>query len=285
MVVLLKTMSLIKTAAIEAVLSLRNRINRASDAKWERLELSKEIRASEAEYRAWADRTKGLTFPMVDAVEREAGFAIDRDWLDELALHTQITKKKSQLAYPHGRLLYSLLRRYIEDSGERFIVVFETGTARGFSALCMSKAISDAGVDGRIITFDILSHLKLMYWNCIDDHEGKKTRAELLAPWAELTQRILFMQGDSIRLLKRTGEPRINFAFLDAQHTRDNVLGEYEAIADRQLPGDMLFFDDVTPANFPGVVAAVKEIEMGGAYKMRRLQLSEERSYAWGSRK
>jgi predicted O-methyltransferase YrrM len=79
-----------------------------------------------------------------------------RDWLDELGLHTQITIKTSALAYPHGRVLYSLLRRRLADKPEPFTTVVETGTARGFSTICLAKAMADAGAAGHVITLDVL---------------------------------------------------------------------------------------------------------------------------------
>jgi len=46
----------------------------------------------------------------------------------------------------------------------------------------------------------------------------------------------------------------------------------------------MIFFDDVTPALFPGVVEGVDEIERSGDYDLFRFTLSPQRAYAWGSR-
>ena len=44
-----------------------------------------------------------------------SGYQIDRDWLNSLALKTQIVIKKSKLNYAHGRVLYSVLRKYIDQ--------------------------------------------------------------------------------------------------------------------------------------------------------------------------
>src|SRR3546814_8877197 len=64
--------------------------------------------------------------------------------------------------------------------------IFETGTARGFSALCMARALQDAGAGGYVVTVDQLPHDRPMLWNCIDDHEGPRTRAQLLSDYPEL---------------------------------------------------------------------------------------------------
>ena len=50
------------------------------------------------------------------------------------------------------------------------INIIETGTVRGFSALCMAKALSDAKFEGSIFTIDVLPHDKKMFWNCAADH-------------------------------------------------------------------------------------------------------------------
>lgn len=263
---------------------LRHRLNR----KWNDFPFGRQPRAPAEKYRELFEIAKNGSYPDIDQVEKETGFAVDRAWLDNLALHTQITIKTfkgSTNAYPHGRLLYSLLRQYIATYKPPYVQIIETGTARGFSSLCMAKALEDAGVDGRIVTVDLLPHIKPMFWNCIDDHEGPKSRAELLAPWSDLTKKIVFMQGNTLSILPKIGMDRVNFAFLDARHITLSVMGEFNFVEDRQQHGDMIVFDDVTPGLFPGVVKAVEKIEASGNYDFRRLSINERRGYAWANRK
>ena len=271
-------------ALTESIFSARAWLNERVDSRWSKDPFGKSPRGTPEEYLALFEGARAKTFPAVDEIEESAGFAVDREWLDNLALHTQIVKKNSDLAYPHGRLLYALVRKYAADTGERFITILETGTARGFSALCMAKAIQDAGVDGRVVTFDVLPHLNRQYWNCIDDAQGKKSRAELLSRWPELTRMITFIHGDTLMMMPRVGHDRINFAFLDAQHIKSSVLNEFDFVKARQQSGDMVFFDDVTPKTFPGVVAALRDIECEGTYRIEHLTISEQRAYAWGSK-
>jgi hypothetical protein len=84
---------------------------------------------------------------IIEAYENEKGFFINKLWLDNLALHTQITIKKSELCYAHGRVLYTALSYYLSKQPLSFrsqrITIWETGTARGFSSLCMAKALYD----------------------------------------------------------------------------------------------------------------------------------------------
>jgi predicted O-methyltransferase YrrM len=255
-----------------------------ADARWENDPFGTSLHASREEYLTWFRQARSVPCPELDELEAALGFAVEGDWLDELALHTQIVKKKTSLSYVHGRLLYALLRRMIADCELDFVTVLETGTARGFSALCMAKALADSSIDGRIVTIDVLSHLKRQIWNCIDDHDGPKSRAEILAPWRGLTRNIVFLQGDTLSSLPRVGLERINFAFLDAQHTERSVMREFNLVSERQQVGDMLVFDDCTELLFPGVVKAVTNIESRRDYVVKRLGVSDQRGYAWATR-
>lgn len=235
--------------------------------------------ASREEYlRLWNEaRTKGSA--AIDAYESESGAAIDREWLDRLALLTQIVIKRSELTYQHGRLLYAtvsaLARRH--DT----LNIIETGTARGFSALCMAKALSDAGKAGKILTFDILPHDVPMYWNCIADHErGRLSRRQLLADYAPLLERyVVFHQGDTRLELPKVSVPRVHLAFLDGVHTYEYVTAEVESFRDKQQPGGVIFFDDYTPGHFDGVVKATDEVCARHGYEKRIVHAGDDRAY------
>ena len=240
-------------------------------------------RATPEKYIQLHNIAQGLVYPELDALEKNTGHSIDRKWVESLALHTQVVIKKAKLNYQHGRLLYVVLSRYLVDQEKLLsdgVTILETGTARGFSALCMARVLLDRDAPGKIVTLDILPHNKPMFWNCIDDHEGQKTRQQLLAPWFEELERIIFIQGWTKEQLQRTGLSRVHFAFLDAQHTKEDVMSEYAYVRARQCSGDVIVFDDVTPGLFDGVVEAVNLIESEGAYRLERLSVSGERGYA-----
>ena len=223
----------------------------------------------------------------VDQLEKELNNKIDREWFDELCLTTQTCIKNSPLNFNHGRILYSLAYKYMEDNiknENKHITILETGTARGFSSICLSKALNDLNIKGKIITIDCISHNEKMFWNCIKDFEGKKTREELLSNWEKELNNIIFIQGWTIETLNKIGINRVNFAFLDAQHTRKSVLEEFNFIYKRQKKGDIIFFDDVTPNIFPGVCHAVNEIESKYPYKIRKLNFDKSRGYAIATR-
>jgi predicted O-methyltransferase YrrM len=263
-----------------AATALARPVDRMADARWFSYPLGRAPRGTRADYEALAAQGREAVYPEVDAYERRTGFALDPAWLHELALHTQVAIKKAAPCYPHGRLLYSTVRAYVRECAPERVTVLETGTARGFSSLCMARALDDAGVPGTIVTCDVLPHDVPMFWNCIDDLDGPRSRAELLRPWADLVERyVVYQQGDTLRHLPRLYLPRVNVAFLDGQHTYAYVLREFEAIRGRQRPGDVIFFDDYTPARFPGVVQAVDEICAGHGYDRETLHASGERGY------
>ena len=68
--------------------------------------------------------------------------------------------------------------------------------------------------------------------------------------WEKELSNIIFIQGWTTETLKKLGLNRIHFAFLDAQHTKNAVIKEFEFINKRQIKGDIIFFDDVTPNVF-----------------------------------
>ncbi len=141
------------------------------------------------------------------------------------------------------------------------LTIVDTGTARGFSALCLARALDDAGASGKILSFDVLPHDVEMLWNCVADADGPRTRAELLRDYAALIERyVIFLRGDTRRVMAGISFPRVHFAFLDSVHTFDHVMAEFSAIRDRQVAGDVLFFDDYTADVYPGVVKAADEI-------------------------
>ncbi len=260
--------------------SLVEPIDRRAYAPFYNMPFGNQPKASAQAYTDIWNRAREQSWDVVDQYEQQSGFAIDSDWMHDLALLTQVVIKKSEICYQHGRLLYSALSGYARRQDVEYVNILETGTARGFSSLCMARALDDAGVPGKIVTFDILPHDIPMYWNCIADKDGPRTRAELLAPYADLVDRyVFFVQGDSKLQLNKVKLPRINFAFLDGAHTYDHVLAEFAHVRDKQQPGDMIFFDDYTPSLFPGIVQAVDEICDRYGYDKTPITVSEQRGY------
>ena len=255
-------------------------VHELSNRYWYNFPLGKKPRADKKDYISLAEKVKLEDYPQIIEFEKRSGYVIDREWLDDLALHTQIVIKNSPLCYGHGRVLYSALSSYIKKLDKSRITIIETGTARGFSSICMAKALYDQRREGTIITFDVLPHNSKMYWNCLDDIEGPKTRKELLKPWSNLLRDyIIFQQGKTKLELPKVKIERVNFAFLDGAHTYEDVMFEFKQIKDQQVSGDMIIYDDYTPQQFPGLVQAVDEICKNYNYKRIDIQAHFDRGY------
>ena len=261
-------------------------VDRLVNYRWFNFPFGRKPMAKRELYEKLALEAAQIKYPEIDEYEHEKGFVIDSEWLHNLALHTQVVIKKSELCYQHGRLIYTTVRDYIHKNHPKYINIIETGTARGFSALSIAKALADADIEEKIITFDLLPHDVAMYWNCIDDLEGPKTRAELLGNYSELINRYLvFCQGDTRIILPKIQISKIHFAFLDGAHTYNYVIHEFECIKDKQERGDIIFFDDYTFDLFPGVVKAVNEICRVHKYSKRVISASKNRGYVIATKK
>ena len=223
---------------------------------------------------------KDNPYKEVDCIEDKLGYKLEKIWLDKLAFVTQIVKKSSKINYSHGRLIYSILRNYFSKNVNPNYTVLETGTARGFSSICMSKAIIDHNVKGKIITVDVIGHDEKIYWNCFKDDQGKITRSELIKEWDNELDNIIFLKGRTSVILKTLGLNRINFAFLDGQHDRLSLQEEFTFVSNRQKKGDVIFFDDVTPNKYKDVYKFVNEIKDSKKYSVELISISDERGYA-----
>ncbi|MSO55877.1 MAG: class I SAM-dependent methyltransferase [Acidobacteria bacterium] len=259
---------------------LRERLEELTSHRYDNSPLCDAPLAPPSEYqRRWTE-ARLQSYPVVDRYEETCGAAIDPEWFHELALLTQVTMKRSAICYQHGRLLYATLVRYTRSRAHDHLTIVETGTARGFSALCLAKALDDAGATGRIVSFDVLPHDVSILWNCIRDADGRRTRADLLKDYAGLIERYaIFHRGDTKRELAKMSLSRVHFAFLDSVHSYDHVMAEFSSIRDRQRAGDILFFDDYTPDAYPGVVKAADEICLAHGYSRNVVTANTQRRY------
>lgn len=260
-------------------------LNRISNYIWYNNPFGNKPIGSEKDYLELAEKTKKQNYPELESYEKKKKIAINITWLNYLALHTQVTIKKSKLCYAHGRLLYTTLGDYLLRNTKKLdkekIFILETGTAKGFSAICMAKALEDNNKDGLILTFDLLPHSTKMFWNSISDiTNGSQTRAQLLNNWKNLCQKyILFHQGNTRAELPKIHTDRIHFAFLDGAHTYNDVMFEFDQIKNKQNSGDIIVYDDYNYKKFPGIVKAVDEICKNNNYNKEIISSLHNRSY------
>ncbi len=255
-----------------------DRLDRIAQRRYAAAPLCDRPLGSEADYLRLWQLARSEAYPAIDAYERDCGAVIDSDWLNRLGLLTQVVIKPSAVCYQHGRVLYSTLARYLQAQGGQHLNIVETGTARGFSALCLAKALADSSASGKIFTFDVLPHDVPIYWNCCRDVDGPRTRGELLGEYAELIEKhVVFHQGDTRLALRKIAFPRVHFAFLDSVHTYDHVIYEFAQIGGRQQRGDLTIFDDYTA--YPGVAQAADEICGRYGYAATVIAATPQRGY------
>ena len=230
------------------------------------------------------EKTINLHYPQIEKYQNESGFFISKPWIDELALHTQVVKKESKINYQHGKVLYTTLRKYLAENLLEEINIFESGTARGFSSICMSKALIDSNQKGTIHTTDIIPHLKKMYWNTVDDHtRGKLSRLELLEKWSKELENIKFYTMKSSEFFKSNDLKRINLAFLDAVHDEMNISEEFEYVRNRQIKGDIIIFDDFDDQYF-SLKRYIKD-NVPNFYNFHVIESDEQRHYLVAEKK
>lgn len=212
--------------------------------------------------------------------------SIDKNWFRELFYQTQLVNKSTTLNPMYGFILYLELVKYLSNNHHmsKNFNILETGTARGYSTLCLAKAINDKKVVGRIYSIDILPHNKKIYWNIEDDLSGKKTRSEILNKWSDLVNRyIFFCQGESINILPKLNLKRIHFAFLDSSHNYIDIKFETNFVKTCQKKGDLIIFDDFNKIDFPGVVRVVQSLE--NQYDISIYSLNDNRNIAIAKKK
>lgn len=243
--------------------------------------------ANQQEYLKIHNEYKKKYFKVIEDYEIQCGSKIQKKWLDEMALHTQIVIKKSNICYEHGKILYSTLCIYLKNFNQnQYIQILETGTARGFSALCMAKALKDHNIKGNIKTIDLIPHNKKMFWNCIDDHECKKTRSELLKNWTDLcSEYITFLTGNTRKIIKNLNRTRINFAFLDASHTYFDIVKEFSSIYPLQHKNDIVVFDDYSKNKFYGLYVGINYLCKKYNYEKKIIKINDDRAYVIATKK
>jgi len=117
-------------------------------------------------------------YPKISELEERFHASIDKSWFDRVTLITSVPDTDVQPCFQHGRVAYAVLSDYLKRA-DGPVTIFETGTARGLSSLCMVKAMQDQGKFGTVLSFDVLPHFDPIYWNSLGDQGGKRTRSDI----------------------------------------------------------------------------------------------------------
>ena len=157
----------------------------------------------------------------------------------------------------HGLLLYKL-GCLCAERGSPFVAL-DVGTARGFSAMSLARAVLDAGVEGRVYTIDVFPHDESREWHIAkqldDELEGAPpmSRLQIWQRWfAEESAVVSPIAGRSLEVLKTWPHGPIDLAFIDGSHAYEDVSGELELLDPLMAEHCAIVLDDY----HLGVVAA-----------------------------
>jgi len=205
----------------------------------------------------------------------------DIKFINKLAFITQNNIKSVNSNFQHGKIIYKTLFNYIKKNKLKKINLIDIGTAKGFSAIVMSKVIYETKTKGKVHTIDIIPHNRKIYWNAPSDHQfGKITREFLLKKFRKFLKNIIFYHGESTKIINQLTLNRVNFAFIDGSHDYDDVKNEFTMISKLQQKGDILIFDDCTKGFYDGVYSLIKNLKKKKLYKCKIIQSSINRGYA-----
>jgi len=149
----------------------------------------------------------------------------------------------------HGVLLYKLAR----DSARRCdeLIALDVGTARGFSALVMAKAVGDSKVAGTVYTVDTVSHRQARSWHGTKHREDdplaglRLSREEIWNRWFEQETGDVVAIGDrSTNVLMEWQQGPIDIAFLDGSHEFEDVTQELVLLDDLMSHAGIVVLDD-----------------------------------------
>lgn len=197
-----------------------------------------------------------------EELKTKFGYLHDKTEMDRIGLNLQVVWKKSLPMYLHGYVLTSALHNYIMENKPSSMCIFETGTARGFSALMMAIILKKMDVSGLVHTLDLAPHHKCSFNNCLKSAELNRnvSREECMREWEDdVEEYIRFYSGDSRQTMKKIELDRIHFAFLDGHHEYDYVKEELTFVKERQEEGDVIVCDDYTASQYPGICRAIDD--------------------------
>ena len=152
----------------------------------------------------------------------------------------------------HGLLLYKLVLE--GGRGDGSVVVLDVGTARGFSAITMARAMLDGELEGRVYSVDVIGHHEPLNWHGTKQEADEPlagveiSRSEIWGRWfAEESALVATINGRSTEVLKDWQHGQIDYAFLDGSHEYGDVRGELEALDSLMAEGGVIVVDDFHP--------------------------------------
>ena len=134
------------------------------------------------------------------------------------------------IGYPGWGRIYHLLLSHLDRDREEILI--ETGTNYGCTTIILAQALIDSGCQGKVITIEL--------------EEKNVEVAKRNFEEAGVHSRIDLRCGNSREILPEVAQ-EINttrFAFLDACHLYDDVVGEFEALFPKLVDDALVLFDN-----------------------------------------
>lgn len=165
------------------------------------------------------------------------------DWYDDAVLRLRGGADRA-----FGLYLYNLVRR--DPSIE---TVVNIGTARGFSATCLARAIFEREATGTVHTIDTIPPDQPRDWHAEGHDPADPARDEtlsvhdLMEPFQPEDGQLSIRHhtGDSLDVLESWNDAPIDLVFHDGRHTYEHVSREISlAIREGGAAPPLLIFDD-----------------------------------------
>lgn len=179
--------------------------------------------------------------------------------LDDLGKKLALVQTKRTSDWVHGYLLFGLISS-IDNFGIDSVFL-DFGPARGFSSLAMRFALDKRNSPNVVITMDILPHNEEMFWSSVVDEGGPLSRNQI---WSSFERKgpVVVQTGPISQTLRHLHVDRVQLAFLDSQHSSEQVAMELKFVFDRQKEGDLVVLDDFG-VSFSGVSFAARRVLKG----------------------
>jgi hypothetical protein len=144
------------------------------------------VKPTTADYEQAFHEERQHFYPQIEALERLCGYALEREKLEFTAKYLACPVKAHGANWQHGRVVYATLRKYLETAPQG-VLCLDIGTAKGFSALCMRWALDASGIEGRVVSLDVLDPAAKVRRNTVLEVDGYLTLTQTLDHWPEAT--------------------------------------------------------------------------------------------------
>ena len=151
----------------------------------------------------------------------------------------------------HGLLLYKLLTSKNSNCSRHPILSLDVGTARGFSAIIMARAMLDSNIQGRIYTIDIIDQDESRNWHVAKQQRDEPlagvriSRSKIWRRWYEEEAKVISpITGKSSEVLESWNNGDIDFAFIDGEHRYHAVKADLEMLDALMAEGGQIVLDD-----------------------------------------